>query len=204
MNRNGTTSYALEVDWHRRMRIEKKEMKNQKTVKLAKMSVLVAIAVILVALIRFPIFPAAPFLEYDPGDVPIFIGAFAFGVVPGLVITAVVCIVQGLTVSALSGPIGILMHFVASGSFVLTAGLIYRKNKTKKMAVIALLCGTIVMTVMMALWNLFITPLYLGVEREAIAAMLLPVFIPFNLIRGLLNATITFLLYKRIAKYLHG
>jgi riboflavin transporter FmnP len=136
--------------------------------------------------------------------VPIFIGAFAFGVTPGLAIAAVVCVVQGVTVSAASGPIGIIMHFVATGSFVLVAGLIYRKNKTKKTAVIALLCGVVTMTIMMALWNILVTPLYMGVPRDAVIAMLLPVFIPFNLIRGLINATITFLLYKRIAKYLHG
>ena len=50
-----------------------------KNVRLAKMAMLVALAVVLVMLIHFPIFPAVAFLEYDPADIPILIGAFAFG-----------------------------------------------------------------------------------------------------------------------------
>ncbi|MDL2214544.1 ECF transporter S component, partial [Clostridia bacterium OttesenSCG-928-O13] len=52
------------------------------------------------------------------------------------------------------------------------------------------------MTGVMLLWNYFITPLYMGFPRDAVAAMLLPVFLPFNLIKGGLNAAITMLLYK--------
>ena len=45
--------------------------------KLATMAMLVAISIVLVYLIHFPIFPGAAFLEYDPADIPILIGAFA-------------------------------------------------------------------------------------------------------------------------------
>ena len=76
-------------------------MEQQKNLnKLAKMAMLVAISIILVAIVHFPIFPAVAFLEYDPADVPIMIGTFAFGPLAGLLITVVVCLVQGLTVSA--------------------------------------------------------------------------------------------------------
>ena len=89
---------------------------------------LVAIAVVLVYLIHFPILPMLPFMEYDPADVPIMIGTFAFGPLAGIVLTAVTCLVQGLTVSASSGVYGIIMHFVATGTYVLVAGLIYYKH----------------------------------------------------------------------------
>ncbi|MDY4959487.1 MAG: ECF transporter S component [Lentihominibacter sp.] len=69
------------------------------TIRLAKMGMLVAIAVVLVYLIHFPILPMLPFMEYDPADVPIMIGTFAFGPLAGIVLTAVTCLVQGLTVS---------------------------------------------------------------------------------------------------------
>ena len=42
------------------------------TVKLAKMGMLIGISIILVVLIHVPIIPAAPYLEYDPADIPIF------------------------------------------------------------------------------------------------------------------------------------
>ena len=44
------------------------------TRKLTTLAMLAALAIVLVALIHFPLVPAAPFLEYDPADIPIFIG----------------------------------------------------------------------------------------------------------------------------------
>lgn len=173
-------------------------MKN-KTKMITQMAVLAAMSILLVYLIHFPIFPAAPFLEYDPADIPILIGTFMFGPLGGIVLTAVVCILQGLTVSASSGIIGILMHFFATGSFVLVGGNIYRKMRTRKGAVIALIAGVITMTVAMVIWNLIFTPIFMGTPREAVAAMIVPVIIPFNLIKAGANAVITFIIYKSVS-----
>ena len=174
---------------------------NPKTVKLTKLAMLGAISLVLVFLIRIP-FPPAPFLTYDPADVPIFISAFAFGPLSGLAVTFVVCFVQAFALGG-DGIVGFFMHFVATGSFVLVAGLIYKKHKTKKYALIALLCGTIVMTASMIAWNLIITPMYLGVPVESVVAMILPILLPFNLLKAGINSVITFITYKAIAKYLH-
>ena len=62
-----------------------------------------------------------------------------------------------------------------------------------------LLSGVAVMTPVMLLWNYIVTPLYMGYPREAVAAMLIPVFLPFNLLKGGLNAAIVMLLYKPLA-----
>ena len=86
------------------------------TVKLAKMGMLVAISIVLVYFIHFPLIPAVPFLEYDPADIPIMMGAFAFGPWAGLLITVVTSLVQGFTVSAGSGVYGIIMHIIATGT----------------------------------------------------------------------------------------
>ena len=102
------------------------------TVRLAKMGMLVAVSVILVYLIHLPIFPAVAFLEYDPADIPILLGTFAFGPVAGVLLTVVTSVIQGLTVSAASGVYGILMHIIATSALVITAGLIYTRNKTRK------------------------------------------------------------------------
>ena len=56
----------------------------QNTLRLATLGMLAALAVLLVALIHFPLIPAAPFLEYDPADVPILIGTFLYGPWAGL------------------------------------------------------------------------------------------------------------------------
>jgi len=54
------------------------------------------------------------------------------------------------------------------------------------------------MVVVMMAWNYLITPIYMGYPREAVVKLLLPAFLPFNLLKGLLNAAITFLLYKPV------
>lgn len=176
--------------------------KQSKTSMLAKMGMLVAISVVLVYLIHFPIFPATPFLEYDPADIPILIGSFAFGPLAGILITVVTAVIQGVTVSAASGVYGILMHVLATGAFVLTAGGIYRGTKTRKKAVIALICGVFAMTLIMIPANLFITPIFMGLPRAAVVE-LLPFIIGFNFIKAGINAIVTFFLYKRISNFLH-
>ena len=175
--------------------------RNERTTKLTKMAMLAAISIVLVMLIRIP-YPAAPFLVYDPADIPIFIGTFAFGPLAGLVLTAIVSFIQAFVLGG-DGLIGFFMHFVATGAFVLVAGLIYKRNKSRKSAVIALICGTIIMTGSMLLWNLLLTPLFLGVPREAVVAMLATVILPYNLLKAGINSIITFIAYKSIAKFLH-
>ncbi|PHV72022.1 ECF transporter S component [Sporanaerobium hydrogeniformans] len=169
---------------------------------LTSMAVLIALSIVLVYLIHFPIFPMAPFLEYDPADIPILIGTFVYGPVAGLVITIIAAIIQGTTVSAGSGWIGILMHVFATGSFVLVAGTIYKKQHTKKGAIIALIAGSITMTVTMVLWNLVFTPLFLGMPLEAVLPLLVPAIIPFNLLKASVNGAVSYLLYKRIKSFL--
>ena len=171
------------------------------TLRLATMGMLAALAVLLVAFVHFPLIPAAPFLEYDPADVPILIGTFLYGPWAGLGLAGVVCIVQGLTAS---GPIGILMHFLGTGACVLAAGLIYRRWHTYKGAVGALGASVLVRTAVMCGCNLVFTPLFLGSSVGEVVAMLLPAIIPFNLLYAALNGAVTLLVYKPLSRFLHG
>ena len=166
---------------------------NPKISRLAKLGVLAALSVVLVFFIHFPIFPAASYLEYDPADIPIMIATFAFGPWYGLLMTVVVAVVQGLTVSASGGVYGIIMHIIATGTFVLVAGLIYRRHKTKKAALIALACGVAAWGLIMMPANLIVTPYFTGMPVDAIRAILLPIILPFNLIKAGINAIVTFL-----------
>ncbi|MEG2054575.1 MAG: ECF transporter S component [Oscillospiraceae bacterium] len=179
------------------------EKRKVDTKKLAMMGMLTALSVVLVAVIHFPIFPAAAFLEYDPADIPIFIGTFLFGPVSGLAITLVASTIQGLTVSVAAGPIGIIMHFLSTGSFVIVAGLIYKKGKSLKRAIIALAAGTLTMTLAMVICNLVFTPIFMGAPMESVIEMLLPVIVPFNLMKAGVNSVITYLVYKPTSKFVH-
>ena len=173
------------------------------TVKLAKMGMLIGISIILVVLIHVPIIHAAPYLEYDPADIPIFIGTFAFGPLAGLILTIIVSIIQGVTVSAGSQIWGIIMHIMATGSFAIVAGLIYKVKKTRKGAAIAILIGILVMVAVMCIANIIITPIYTGMPRKAVMALIPTAILPFNLIKAGINGVVTFILYKKISKFLH-
>ena len=137
----------------------------------------------------------AGFLSYDPKDAVIAIAGFLFGPVYAVVIPLVVSLVEMVTISE-TGPIGCLMNFLSTFSFALPAALLYRKIKDYKGAVLSLGCGIFVMTCCMLLWNWVVTPLYMKVDREIVEGMLLPVFLPFNVVKGGLNAALTLLLYK--------
>ena len=179
------------------------------TKKLTKLAVLAAISIVLVAVIHLPIFPAVSFLEYDPADIPIMLGTFALGPAAGLVLTFVVSLIQGLTVSAASSWYGIVMHLVSTGALTLVSGIIYKKEKTKKRAIMALVCGTLTMVIVMIPANLFLTPVYLqmvGLPAElalSTVKSLLGWIIAFNAFKAGLNSVVTFLVYKRVSGILH-
>lgn len=166
---------------------------------LTTLGVMSALSIVLMILIRVP-FPTAPFLEYDPADVPILISTFLFGPWWGLLMTAVVSVIQGITVSTSSGIIGIIMHITATGGFVLSAGAIYKRGKSIKRAIAALVCGSVVQTVLMAGMNLVLTPVFMNTPLQTVLGMMIPTIIPFNLIKAGLNAVITFFVYKFVSK----
>lgn len=178
------------------------QKKKWPTLMLTKMSGMIAISIVLVYLIHFPVFPVVAFLEYDPADIPILIGTFAFGPVGGILLTIVTSVIQGMTVSAASGIYGILMHIIATSTLVITAGLIYKYHKTKCGAAIALLCSVAAMTVIMVLANLLITPVFMGVP-VGIVWKLMPFIAGFNAIKAGINGAVTFLIYKRISSVLY-
>ena len=171
------------------------------TAMIAKLAMMTAVSLVLLLIVRIP-FPPAPFLVYDPADVPIYITAFAYGPVAGLIVTLIVCLIQAFMLGG-DGLYGFLMHFVATGIVAVVIGLMYAKNKTRKRAVASLITGVIVATIVMCLMNLVITPLYMGAPREAVIAMLPTAIIPFNLLKAGLNAVLTFILYKRVSGFLH-
>ena len=170
------------------------------TRKLTTMAIMAGVSIVLVFLIRFPIFPAVPFLEYDPADIPILIVSFAYGPLAGLIVTITAALAQGFTVSAHSGVYGIIMHIISTGSFVFIAGIIYKVKHNHLGAGVAVICGVIISAAVMIPANLLVTPLFMSVPMDVIKEMLLPIIIPFNLIKAGINGVVTFLLYKSISK----
>ena len=164
---------------------------------IAVLGMLSTIAYVLASLIRIPLVPAVGFLGYEPKDVILVIAGFIYGPLAPLAMAAVIALLEGFTTSTM-GPIGIPMNFIASVSFACTASAIYKKRRTLAGATIGLLVSVVLTTIVMLLWNYALTPILLGHPRHVVEAMLIPGFLPFNLIKGTLNAALTMLLYKQV------
>ncbi len=176
---------------------------NNNTKKITILGLMCAISLLFMYLVRISIFPVAPFLEYDPADIPIFFITFLYGPVYGIYTTVVVSVLQSFTVSAQSGWIGGLMHILGTGSYVIIAGSIFKKsNKSFSKLILSAVCGTIIMTAIMIVWNLVFTPIYMETPVDAVLSIMLPAIIPFNLLRGAINSVLAIILYKSLHKYL--
>ena len=186
--------------------------------RIAACAILTAMAVLLMYLeIPLPFMPV--FLKFDFSELPVLIGAFALGPVWGVVIELLKNLIH-LPVTQTMG-IGELSNFIAGTIYVGTAGIIYHKLRTKKGAAIAMAVSTLVLAIVAIPVNAFITlPLYgsmMGFPLEAIIGMsasanplvkdkmslLLAVFVPFNLFKGIVVGLITFFVYKPISKLIN-
>ena len=139
----------------------------------------------------------AGFLTFDMKDVIIAIGGFLYGPLNALCISLVTSVIEMFTVSD-TGPIGLLMNVLSTIAFVCPAAFIYKRRQTLSAAVAGLVIGGILMTGIMLLWNYLITPLYMNVPRDVVVAMLPTAFLPFNLVKALMNGALTMLLYKPV------
>lgn len=185
---------------------------------MVKVGILAAMSFILM-FVQFPIPVAPPFMKVDLADVPALIGGFSMGPIYGVLIQLIKNILN-LSKTSTYG-VGEISNFVVGGLFVFVSSSIYKKNKTKKNATIAMICGMLIMTLAATLSNAFVIfPLYgkaMGVDMNAFVAiahktnsfvksyftMMIFAIVPFNLIKGFIEILVTKLLYKHVSSILH-
>ena len=145
---------------------------------LVTIALLCAISVLL-SFVEFPLLPGVAWLSYDASIMPAAVCGFAFGPAAGLA----------------CGIISVVAHGILFADF--TGAL--KKIHTLKGAIIGLVLGIVFAVIMAVLGNLVVTPAWLGVPLDAVVAMIVPILIPFNLLKGLLNAILTLIVYKAIS-----
>ena len=202
--------------------------RHDRTLRMVQLAMLVAISSILV-FACFPIVPSAPFLKYDAADVPILLATMTMGAPAGLLVLVAASAIQAFLFGH-DGPIGFLMHVVASGTLILVARGIYRLGrKTTKAKVIGLIVGSLAMAAVMIPLNFIFTPkvmmdapiaesasifwhsIFGGYDPAAysevtvtafqtVKGLLLVGLIPFNLLKAGLNSGIYFALDRALPK----
>ena len=182
------------------------------------MTAMLSTVAYLLAFAEFPVPLSPSFARMDVSDLPALIGAFAFGPFSGLLIELVKNTLQLLTTS--TGGVGEIANFLMGACYVVTAGFIYKRHKTKKTALIACVLASVVMGVTAALANYFILlPLFENFlpldQLIASFAAFLPFMhtkldvvlfnaFPFNLLKGLVIGSVTMLTYKKLTPVLKG
>ena len=178
-----------------------------------------AVAAVLMYL-EFPIPIMPAFVKLDVSELPALIASFAYGPVSGIL----VCLIKNLIKlpSTSTAAVGELFNVVMGALFVGVAGLIYKRNKTRKGAIVGALLGALVMAVVSVPYNYFIVyPAYvvmyhlpldaiIGMYQainpnvNGLLACLLVFNLPFTFVKGALDAALCFLVYKPLSPILHG
>ena len=194
----------------------KNQMSTRKITSLALLAALAAIFMFLETALPF----MPPFLKLDISEIPVLLGAFAFGPGSAVIIELIKNLIH-LPFTQTAG-VGELANFLAGSLFTGTAGAVYHFFKNKKGAVIAMAAGTVVMTAFSTLFNYFFMldfySRFYGMPMDAIVGMshavniyvtdvkslIVYAFIPFNLFKGIVASALTALIYKRVSPFLHG
>lgn len=192
-------------------------MRNPRTLFITKVGILAALATGLM-FIETPV-PFTPgFLKLDVSEVPVLLGTFALGPIAGILIELVKNLVH-VAMGSMTGGVGELANFLVGCAFLIPAGILYRRHKSRKSAVVALAAGSFAMIVTAGLLNLFVMlPLYAKfMPVEAIIAMgsiinpmitdygtlVLLGITPFNIVKCVVLSILTLLIYKRVSPLLH-
>ncbi len=156
---------------------------------LVTIALLCAISVLL-SFVEFPLLPGVAWLSYDASIMPAAVCGFAYGPAAGLACGIISVVAHGILFADFTGA---LMNLLVVIGFILPSAPVYKKIHT------GLALGIVFAVIMAVLGNLVVTPAWLGVPLDAVVAMIVPILIPFNLLKGLLNAILTLIVYKAIS-----
>jgi riboflavin transporter FmnP len=158
-------------------------MNNAIDSKKIALTALFTAASLVLSFVQIPLFPAAPWLMYDPSGIACLIAAMAFGPKVG----AVVAIVSWLPRVFLD-PFGAPMGMLSTCTFIIPAALIYRsRNRSRSSALAGMLAGAALSIALSCAMNLVVTPLYTAISVEQVAGMIIPILLPFNFLKMVVN-----------------
>ncbi len=171
--------------------------------KITTLGILCSLAVITNLLISFPIIPLVSFLRYDPKDIIIVIGGFIYGPLSAMIMSVLTSLIEVFYRNAGGNIlIDILMNVISTCSLACVAAYFYKKEHSRKGAIKGLIIGAVLSIAIMCLWNYIVTPIYYGMPREVVAALIVPGILPFNLIKNAINVLVVIYLYKPLVDLL--
>jgi riboflavin transporter FmnP len=169
------------------------------TKRIAVTALFCALAAICTLFIEFPILPAVPWLKYDPSAIICLIAGFAFGPATGVAVSIISYLPH---IATASGFWGMLMAIIATLAMVLPASLVYKRDTTMRGAIVGMVIGAVVSVLLCIVANIIVTPIYAHMSTQAVIALIVPALLPFNVLKVVINAVVTTLVYKPVTKAL--
>lgn len=167
------------------------------TKRIAMYALFVALSMA-VSFVEFPIVPGVEWLKYDPSGIVSLVAGFAYGPAAAVIVS-----VLGFLPHLFTNPWGTLMAVLVALALSVPAALIYRRNKTRKGAVIGIIVGAIAALAMAIVGNIIVTPFYAHMTTAQVVALIVPVLLPFNALKFTIHGVVTFLIYKPISNLLN-
>lgn len=167
------------------------------TKRIAMYALFVALSMA-VSFVEFPIVPGVEWLKYDPSGIVSLVAGFAYGPAAAVIVS-----VLGFLPHLFTNPWGTLMAVLVALALSVPAALIYRRNKTRKGAVIGIIVGAIAALAMAIVGNLIVTPFYAHMTTAQVVALIVPALLPFNALKFTIHGVVTFLIYKPISNLLN-
>ncbi|MBR4888013.1 MAG: ECF transporter S component [Clostridia bacterium] len=143
------------------------------------------------------------FLTFDAKDAVITLASFIYGPMTGVIASLLVSFIEFFTISD-TGVYGFIMNFASSAMFAGTAGLVYKYRHTMLGAVAGLTAAVFTMTALMLVMNLAITPYYMNCTMGEVMALIPTLLFPFNLVKAIMNAGLSYVLYRPLRSALQA
>lgn len=166
------------------------------TRRIATTALFCALAFVL-TFVEIPIFPPAPWLEYDPSGIVAFVAGLLFGPSTGAIVVVLPWVLKTLFSF---NPYGHLMAVVAGLTLIVPAVVIARRLGGARGLAVGMLVGAVVSLAACILGNIVVTPLYTDTTAEGVVAMIVPILLPFNLIKVVLNCVVTALIQRPVSQ----
>lgn len=167
------------------------------TKRIAMYALFVALSMA-VSFVEFPIVPGVEWLKYDPSGIVSLVAGFAYGPAAAVIVS-----VLGFLPHLFTNPWGTLMAVLVALALSVPAALIYRRNKTRKGAVIGIIVGAIAALAVAIVGNVIVTPFYAHMTTAQVVALIVPALLPFNVLKFTIHGVVTFLIYKPISNLLN-
>ena len=158
------------------------------TKRIAMYALFVALSMA-VSFVEFPIVPGVEWLKYDPSGIVSLVAGFAYGPAAAVIVS-----VLGFLPHLFTNPWGTLMAVLVALALSVPAALIYRRNKTRKGAVIGIIVGAIAALAVAIVGNVIVTPFYAHMTTAQVVALIVPALLPFNVLKFTIHGVVTFLI----------